>query len=77
MTTGPVLTPIAHGELDAVGVSHLLGVLGERALDRERGAHGALGVVLVRDRRAEDGEASRRRRSCATVPSKRSTSLRS
>ena len=29
--------------------------LGERALDRERGAHRALGVVLLRDRVAEEG----------------------
>ena len=46
----------AHGEVDLVGVAHLLGVPGDRALDRERGQHGALGVVLVADRGAENGE---------------------
>ena len=35
--------------------------LGDRVLDRERRAHRALGVVLVRDRRAEDGRRRRRR----------------
>ena len=32
-----------------------LAVRRERVADRERRAHGALGIVLVRDRRAEDG----------------------
>ena len=41
-------------ERDAVGRLDLLRVLGQRALDGERGAQGALGVVLVRDGDAEE-----------------------
>ena len=41
-------------EVDAVGLAHLARVALERALDRERRQDGALGVVLVRGRRAED-----------------------
>ncbi len=44
----------ADRERNAVGRLDLLRVLGERALDRERGAEGPLGVVLVRDGDAEE-----------------------
>ena len=43
----------AHRELDVVGAAHLVGVGLDRRLDRERRAHAALRVVLVRERRAE------------------------
>jgi hypothetical protein len=45
-----------HREVDAVGRFHLVRVLGDCTLDRERRADRALGVVLVRDRGAEEGE---------------------
>ena len=47
--------PDARGELDPVGGLHLLRVAAHRPLDGERGPHGALRVVLVGDRSAEDG----------------------
>ena len=43
----------AHAELHPVGLSHLLLERREPILDGERGADGAMGVVLVGDRRAE------------------------
>ena len=46
----------AHGQLDAVAAAQLLAVGADRVLDRERRAHGALGVVLVPDGSAEHGE---------------------
>ena len=42
-----------HAELDAVRSPHFIGQRAELPLDRERSAQGAMGVVLVRDRRAE------------------------
>ncbi len=45
-----------YGELDAVGILHLLRVGLHGALDRERSPDGALRVVLVGYRRAEKGE---------------------
>ena len=46
----------AHGQIEAVAAAQLLAVGRDRGLDRERGAHGALGVVLVPDGRAEERE---------------------
>ena len=46
----------AHRELDPVAAPQILAVGGDRGLDRQRGAHGALGVVLVPDGGPEDRE---------------------
>ena len=46
----------ARAQLDAVGLGHALGVLGQSTLDGEAGAHGSLAVVLVRNRGAEHGQ---------------------
>ena len=46
----------AHEQVDAVAALELVAVRGDRGLDRERGAHGALGIVLVSDGRAEERE---------------------
>ena len=43
----------AHSELDAVHPSHVVGQRFELPLDRERSAERAMGMVFVRDRRAE------------------------
>jgi hypothetical protein len=45
----------ADGEVDAVGLLHVGGIARDRPLDRHPRANGALGVVLVRERRAEHG----------------------
>ena len=45
----------SNGELDAVGRVDVGRVLDERTLDRERCPDRSLGVVLVGDRRSEDG----------------------
>ena len=50
------MDPDAQAELDAARLLHPRGVVREDALHRERGAEGALRVVLVRDGRAEDDE---------------------
>ena len=52
----PGVDPDADGELDAVGVLDLLRIGLNGPLDRERCADGALRVVLVGDRRAEERE---------------------
>ena len=45
--------PHSHLELDPVNPSDLVGQWRELPLDRERSTQGAMGVVLVRDRRPE------------------------
>ena len=45
--------PEAEGEVDARGDAQLIGILAEAIAQMERRVTGALGVILVRDRRAE------------------------
>jgi hypothetical protein len=47
------IEPDPDADLDAVAGARLVRLRPHRALDRERGVAGAHGVVLVRDRRAE------------------------
>jgi hypothetical protein len=44
----------ARAQLESVGGRDLRGIVAERFVNRERGANGALGVVLVRDRSAKE-----------------------
>ncbi len=53
-STSPVFMPTQSVELDAVVGEQLLIELRHRRLHAQRRSDGALGVVLVRDRRAED-----------------------
>ena len=52
-TTSPECSPIRDADLDAEGAARLGGVDLHRPLDRQRRVAGAHGMVLMRDRRAE------------------------